>query len=196
MSSTTGGAAFRRGLLCALLLAGAARTAAAQDPRLTGRLPAQTAERIGRLADSARTLALPVEPLVQKALEGASKGATPERIEAAVAALLGNLVRARDALGPGAGEEVTVAAAQALRLGATVTQLRELQRWQGQRPLAVPLGVLTDLLAAGVPADRAWQSVEEVARRGGADQQFERLRERVAPATVRPSDRSRPEERP
>ncbi|MEO8633841.1 MAG: hypothetical protein ABI587_01055 [Gemmatimonadales bacterium] len=172
------------------------RQASAQDPRLTARLTEGLALRITRLADSARAAGLPPEPLIQKALEGESKGADAARIEAAVAALLGNLTRARDALGAQVGDEVIVAGAQALRLGATVTQLRDLQALQGDRPLVVPLGVFTDLLAAGVPIVRAWQSVQDVARHGGEDQQFERLRERVSPQPPEPADRHPPPVQP
>lgn len=172
--------------LLTILLAGIVPPVDAQEPRLAARLPEALALRITRLADSARALRLPSEPLIQKALEGESKGADSIRIEAAVMALFGNLARAREALGIRVGDEVILAGAQALRLGASVTQLQDLQQLRGNRPLAVPLGVFTDLLAAGVPMESAWQSVEDVARRGGEDRQFERLRERVAPNAVDP----------
>lgn len=172
--------------LLTILLAGIVPPVDAQEPRLAARLPEALALRITRLADSARALRLPSEPLIQKALEGESKGADSIRIEAAVMALFGNLARAREALGIREGDEVILAGAQALRLGASVTQLQDLQQLRGNRPLAVPLGVFTDLLAAGVPMESAWQSVEDVARRGGEDRQFERLRERVTPNPVDP----------
>ena len=178
------------------LLFGVVRQAWAQDPRLAARLPEPLALRITRLADSARTLGLPSEPLIQKALEGDSKGADGARIEAAVAALLGNLSRAREALGTRVSDDVIHAGAQALRLGATATQLHHLQELRGDRPLAVPLGVFTDLLAAGVPMERAWQSVQDVARHGGEDRQYERLRERVGPQPSEPTDRHPPTGQP
>ncbi len=182
--------------LLTILLAGVVPPVRAQEPRLAARLPDALALRITRVADSARTLGLPPEPLIQKALEGESKGADSIRIEAAVMALFGNLARAREALGIRAGDEVILAGAQALRLGASVTQLQDLQQLRGNRPLAVPLGVFTDLLAAGVPMESAWQSVQDVARRGGEDRQFERLRERVSPRPPDPADPQPPQRQP
>ena len=183
-------------ILLTILLAGVVSPAQAQEPRLAARLPEPLALRITRLADSARALGLPSEPLIQKALEGESKGADGVRIEAAVVGLFGNLARAREALGTRVGDEVILAGAQALRLGASVTQLHDLQGLRGHRPLAVPLGVFTDLLAAGVPMERAWQSVQDVARRGGEDRQFERLRERVGPRPPNPTDPQPPQRQP
>lgn len=169
-----------------LLLLLPLRAAVAQDARLTARLPETTAREVLHLADSAQGLGLPTEPLIQKALEGQSKGADGARIVIAVRALLLNLGRARAALGTGVGNEDVIAGAQALRLGATAAQLHDLQGIRGDRPLTVPLSVLTDLLAAGVPVERAWRSVMDVARQGGEDRQFERLRDVAGPGTVRP----------
>ena len=58
-------------------------TAVAQqvDPRLA-RLDSLTRPIVAALVDSARTAALPTEPLVQRALEGATKRATADRIVA------------------------------------------------------------------------------------------------------------------
>ena len=52
--------------------------------------------------DSARAAGLPHEPLILKALEGASKGADSARIVTAVRALGGRLQEAARALGPAA----------------------------------------------------------------------------------------------
>ncbi len=183
-------------ILLTILLVGSGPAAWAQEPRLAARLPGPLALRITRLTDSARALGLPSEPLIQKALEGESKGADGVRIEAAVVALFGNLARARGALGTRVGDEVILAGAQALRLGASVTQLHDLQGLQGDRPLAVPLGVFADLLAAGVPMERAWRSVQDVALHGGEDRQFERLRERVGPRPPNPTDPQPPPSQP
>src|SRR6266566_8930020 len=68
---------------CALAAAFVAGTAAGQDPRLT-RLPAEAQAPVGALVDSARAAGLPAEPLVQRALEGATKQAPGDLIVAAV----------------------------------------------------------------------------------------------------------------
>ena len=88
-------------------------TVQAQDGRLTERLDAPTAARVQQVVDSARQARLPSEPLVQKALEGGTLGASGERIVAAVEALHGQLGRARDALGGNASDaELTAAAGE------------------------------------------------------------------------------------
>src|SRR5690606_41060658 len=84
----------------------------AQDLRLRERLEPGTAATVIALMDSARTLELPTEPLVQKALEGESKGATGEAIVRAVRSLIHDLVTARQALGGEIGEGELLAAAR------------------------------------------------------------------------------------
>ncbi len=134
-----------------------ARPAAAQDPRLK-RLDAGTRPLVAALLDSARAAGLPAEPLVQRALEGTIKGAPGDRIVAAVRRLAADLGRARDALGPAASPPELEAGAAALRAGAAPAVLTELRRTRRQ-PLTVPLAVLADLVASGVPADSAATAV-------------------------------------
>ncbi len=134
-----------------------ARPAAAQDPRLE-RLDAGTRPLVAALLDSARAAGLPAEPLVQRALEGTIKGAPGDRIVAAVRRLAADLGRARDALGPAASPPELEAGAAALRAGAAPAVLTELRRTRRQ-PLTVPLAVLADLVASGVPADSAATAV-------------------------------------
>src|SRR5439155_27066069 len=65
--------------------------ATAQQPvarQLAGRVPATVVAAVSALADSAATRGLPGEPLVEKAIEGGAKAATPGRIVAAVQAVL------------------------------------------------------------------------------------------------------------
>src|SRR5438067_2201028 len=143
------------GLLTLLLAATLAALQAAQgpDPRLE-RLDSISRPIVTALVDSARAVALPTEPLVQRALEGATKRATADRIVAAVRRLAVDLGHARDALGATASPTELTAAAAALRAGAppaTLTELRRIRR----EPLTVPLAVLTDLVASGVPVDSA-----------------------------------------
>ena len=46
----------------------------------------------------------------------------------------------------------------------------------------MPLAVFTDLVAGGMGTDAAWRSVAELARKGGDDEAFLRLRDRLEPA--------------
>jgi len=149
-------------LLAAIVVAG--RTAAQQtDPRLE-RLDAATRAAVAALVDSARRALLPTEPLVQRALEGATKRASGEVIATAVRRLAADLGKARDALGSTASPAELNAGAAALRAGASptiLTQLRQARR----EPLTMPLAVLADLVASGVPVDSAAAAVLALAAR-------------------------------
>jgi hypothetical protein len=130
---------------------------AAQDPRLE-RLEPDTRSAVAAVVDSARGIGLPVEPIIQRALEGATKGAPGTRIVAAVRRLAVDLGTARTALGASAAEAELEAAVAALRAGATpevLVHLRDVRR----PPLTMALSVLADLVASGVPADSAAAAV-------------------------------------
>jgi len=88
------------GVLLALALAGG--VAQAQEPRLVGRLSDAARAQVDTILESARRDGLPSEPLVDRALEGASKGATGPRIVTAVQRLEVEL-RAAQQRGPQIG---------------------------------------------------------------------------------------------
>jgi hypothetical protein len=154
-------------------------TVQAQDGRLTERLDAATAARVQQVVDSARQAGLPSEPLVQKALEGATLGASSDRIVTAVQSLHGQLRRARGALGGGASDAELTAAAGALRAGLEPSALQRLQSLRAGQPLVVPIAVLTDLVAEGVPPEEATRSVLDLARDGRPDDEFVALRRQM-----------------
>ncbi len=136
----------------------------AQEARLETRLADPARTQVNRMLDSARAADLPTEPLVDRALEGAAKGAPPELIVAAVGRLWDELRTARDALGTRASVGELTAGASALRAGASDTDLRELRARRGTQPLTVAAAVLADLVAAGVPSDTAIVAVLSLAR--------------------------------
>ena len=147
------------GALAAVLFA----TAAAQepqhlnDPRLA-RLDTAARSMVAVAIDSARAAGLPTEPLVQRALEGATKDAPGTLIVSAVQRLAADLGRARAALGASATSPELEAGAAALRAGAGPAVLAQLRRSRRQT-ITVPLAVLTDLVASGVPVDSAAAAV-------------------------------------
>jgi hypothetical protein len=145
----------------------------AQDTtRLGGRLDSATNAVVMRSVDSARTRGLPIEPLVDKALEGATKRAAGPRIQAAVSALLRRLEIARDALAPNPSPRDIAAGADALAFGATREALATMRAIRPNESIAVPLGVLTQLVASGVSVSRATRTVAELLRRGARDEQL------------------------
>ncbi len=187
-------------LLTALLAAALPLALRAQDARLTARLPTGVAGVAQRLADTASHEGLPTEPLIQKALEGESKGADSARIVRAVQALLERMRVARRALPRGTEPEL-VAGAAALRAGASPASLAALRALRPDRSLVVPLSVLADLIAAGITPERAWSSVRDMANTGAADAAFLALRDRLtegrgAVEALPPESRRPPAEAP
>ena len=151
-----------RHLLTLVALLAALRPAGAQagDPRakLAARLDSGAVAAIWPVIDAAAQQGLPIDPLVQKALEGASKRAPSDRIVVAVRRLSSHLASARLALGAASTPEL-VAGASALQAGVRPEMLASLRSERPQASLAVPLGVLAELIARGGPADTGAMAV-------------------------------------
>jgi len=147
-----------------------ASPAAAQDERLARRLDSATYAQVAAELDSARLAGLPVDPLIARALEGASKNAPGARIVAAVHRLATDLAAARHALGDASTTAELEAGASALRAGVEPGALADLRHARPRHALTVPLAVLADLVARGVPADTAARFVITLAP--ASDEQF------------------------
>lgn len=147
--------------------------------RLDGRFDGRARAALERVIDSALVAGIPAEPLVDKALEGASKGAPPEAVLRAVRVLATDLTTARQALGSGSLVGELSAGAAALRAGVDPASLRSLRHDRPGQPLVVALGVLTDLIARGVPADGASRSVLALTKAGIVDEQLVAFRRDV-----------------
>ena len=163
-----------------MLLAAFVPALDAQDSRLTAKLDRETVAVVSRIVDSARVAGLPTEPLIAKALEGASKRASGERIAGAVRAFAGALHSASNALGARSTEPEIVAGAGAILSGidpAAVTRLRT--SGTAGRSLTMPLVVLADLVARGVQTDTAAGAVYLATRAGARDTDFLALRRAV-----------------
>ncbi len=143
----------------------AASGVSAQEPRLVGRLPDAARAQVEAVLADARAGGLPVEPLVDRALEGAAKGAPPALIVSAVTRLNGELRLTRTAFGDDASAAELSAGASALRGGATADDLARLRGLRPGRTLTVAAAVLADLVATGVPTDTAVVAVLALARK-------------------------------
>ena len=132
------------------------------DARLLERFPLELAERIWRVIGPLQDTGLPYEPLIQRALQGESRGASPDRIVAAVTALAERMGAASRAMGPRVSSAALVAGADALAAGADTTVLRALTRSDREGSVATPLVVLADLLRRGIVADSAAWAVERL----------------------------------
>lgn len=148
----------------------------ASDPRL-GRMPAAVRSAVAPVIDSANLVGLPVGPLIEKALEGSAKGASTDAIATAVRALATALAAARESLGAPSTPDELNAGAVALRLGARREDLTRLRAARSRGNLVVPLGVLSDLMARGVPTDTAARVVLALAAQ--ADDEYLAFRQRV-----------------
>jgi hypothetical protein len=172
----------------ALLVIVAAALAASVNAQVTAvpptaQWPPALRERVDRLADSARVLGLPAEPLYAKAAEGLLKGADNARIIDAVARLKRELADGRAALGPSASDAELVAAASVIHAGIDVPALHGLSLIRDARPqgtsLIMPLVVLSDLLARRVTAEVAMSSLSALLEHGARDAELTLLRRDV-----------------
>jgi len=148
----------------------------AQDPRLVDRLDSTVLPLVMRVVEEARSGGIPTEPLIDKALEGASKRAGGRMIVRAVRNLFNFLQEADSILGPDASDADVVVAAEAMRAGAAEEVIVEMNRLTSDNSMVVPLGVLTDLVGMGVPSEMAGQAVLKLAADKSSDRDFLDLR--------------------
>lgn len=168
--------------LVALLLAAVAAplvlkdaTAAGQDisDRLAGRVSPEIAALVQQLATSAAARGLPVDPLVQKAIEGNAKGVPADRVATALRALSAQLEAAAAAIqqaGP-TPPDTNAIAAGAFALNAGLSERHVTALAQVSRPpygVTTTLRVASTLVAMGVPAAETVELVTQVIEAGGS----------------------------
>ena len=141
--------------------------------RLAGRVPAEVVAAARGIVDSAAARGLPVELLMQKALEGGAKGVPADRVIAAVRTLAGELDASAGALraaGLAAPDgDAIEAGVFALTAGLQEGQVRELARAR-RAPFgaAATLRVAAMLAALGVPAKQTVALVRRTVESGRA----------------------------
>jgi hypothetical protein len=118
---------------------------------------------------------IPVEPLYEKIREGLAKESSPDRIATAVQQLSKRLAAAQLALAPSRSPREISAGADALQSGASTASLKQLRRARPVQSLVVPLGVVAEMVAFGVPAARASARVRELMERGATNAQLVEL---------------------
>src|SRR5262245_3808687 len=142
---------------------------AALDPRLTARLDPTTAAAVGEIVDAAHERGLPTEPLVARALEGASRRVPGPRIVESVRNLSAGLLESRERLGPGSTSAELVAGAAALAAGVPADTLSALRVVRGRESAVVPLVVIVDLVTREVPVETASAAVLAATRARAPD---------------------------
>ena len=115
---------------------------------------------------------VPTAPLFTKVQEGVAKQAAPSRIADAVRLLATRLTTATEALAVALSADEVAAGAEALQVGVPAPTLRELRKRWATTPLTVPLGVMTQMVASGVPVSRASSQVRLLLERGATPTQL------------------------
>lgn len=127
--------------------------------RLAGRVSPEIAALVGELGTAAAARGLPVDPLIQKAIEGSAKGIPTERVATAVRLVAMQLDTAAVALRDGglAADTAAIAAgAFAITAGLSGRDIAQLARGGAEVPaVTVGLRVAGTLVALGVPPSEA-----------------------------------------
>ena len=139
-----------------------------------------TANALRLLFDDAAAKGLPTAPLINRALEGAARRVSGQRILSVVRAHAAALAEAKAALGAGSTVAELDAGATALRAG---IDSRTLEVVRGTRPggtAVTALVVLTDVVRRGVPTSTARDAVATIARLPRSDDALLGLQSTVA----------------
>jgi len=154
----------------------------AQDPaaRLRAVLPADVAERVLATVAQARARQLPAQALEARALKFAMRGEDPAAIERAVNEHSARLAQSQATLNGARGgrpsDDEVEAGAEALRQGVDGAAVSALAKSAPSgRSLAVPLYVLGQLAARGLPSDDALARVKERLAAKATDAELEQL---------------------
>ena len=142
------------------------------ETRLAQRLDAETHASVMKVVESAKEQQLPTEPIVSKALLGATFRQPGPVITQSVSVVLERLVASRDALAPTPTAGDIKAGAEAIALGVPSKTIRQLRSIFPDRSMVVPLAVLGELVANKVPVDRAAELVQHLMRRGASENQL------------------------
>jgi len=123
--------------------------------RLAGRVPPQIASLVAELGTAASASGLPVDPLIQKAIEGSAKGVPADRVAAALRLIALHLDTAAAALRDGGlpSDTLAIAAGEfAISAGLSGSDITALARTGANAAaLTVGLRVAGTLAALGVP---------------------------------------------
>ncbi len=182
----------RRSLVALLLVAvGATRAGAQESLGFIG--DHETATQLSHILESVRGNGLPVEPVISKARHAAMIHAPASRLLSAAQAVARRLELAREALGPRSIPADLAAGEDALSVsGVTPDMLAAIRAAHPSRSVAVPLGVMAQLVASGVKPAEAAATVDRLTRAGATNAQLVALgndvnRDVIAGASARAS---------
>jgi hypothetical protein len=165
---------------CALLVCGLAfRVAAAQDSlRFTGPDP-ETTRQVSQIVESAAAAGLPASHIVAKAQFAVLVRTPAPRIVETAKAVAARLEIARQSIAPHKLANDIVNAEEALSYNVPPDVLRQISKASPEDPIAVPLSVLTSLVASRVPLKRASEIVTDLIRHRATSAQMVALGKEV-----------------
>ncbi|MCE2902856.1 MAG: hypothetical protein ACK5XT_09855 [Gemmatimonas sp.] len=149
------------------------------------RFDSVTANTLRGLFEDAVEMGLPTRPLINRALEGAARRMSSERIIRVVREHAAALSSAKAVLGPGSSEAELDAAAMALRSGIDEPSLTAVRRSRPAGSAVTALVVLTDLVRRGVPRPEAREAVTSLASLPRSDDALLGLQSTVAKNALR-----------
>ena len=153
----------------------AARSVAAQDSlRFVGG-DAATSREVSQIIEAAAAEGLPAGLILSKARFALAVRTPGPKIVETAKAMAARLVVAKRAIAPHAQEGDLAGAEAALSYDVPPDILRRISLASPKEPIAVPLGVLTQLVADRVPAKRAGEIVTELLKRGATTTQLAKL---------------------
>lgn len=137
---------------------------------------AKARQAIEREIAQAAAKGLPTQPLIAKAMEGVTKQATGERIRVAVASQAKRLEQARVLLAPSPSVAELTSGADALAIGVPGAMLKQIRAaWPATQSVAMPLDVLTELIARGIEPKSALNQITTLMARGATSSQIAAL---------------------
>lgn len=142
-------------------------------------LDSATLAAIAPIVERARAANLPLNLLYTRARQGQVQRLPTAKIEAAVRKFAERLEMAHSALAPNPTAQELTGAVDALQSGVPRETLVEMRRAAKDGSLAVPLAVLTQLVARGVPVEQASVKVVDLLQRGAGAVHFIALDDRV-----------------
>ena len=149
------------------------------------RFDSLTAIGLRAFLDSAAEQGIPIGPLINKALEGAARHASRDKILQTVRQHAVALVQARDVLGTSAPVAEIEAGASALRAGVDEKALSAIRTARPTGSVLLPLVVITDVVQRGIPVLTARDAIMAIARMPNSDDALRGLQSTVAKNALR-----------
>jgi len=156
-----------------LLTTGLARVAVSQDTSAFIAGDHAASAELAKIIEATQASGLPVEPIVAKIRYAVLVAHAPApKIISTALAVAARLEEARKALAPHPTDKDIVAGEDALRSKVSPKSLQDVRKVSANRPVAVPLGVLAQLVTSGIEEKRAAKIVTDLIRRGASGEQL------------------------